>query len=392
MSRRAAAVLTAMMIFGGAGAAPASAHQSPGNCLVNGIDLELAKSGNVFRQGDTITFTIAVSNLDKPLVGISCDITGALIGFNPPNADGKADNDLTHPPKVVLVPTRDYLNGFALQVMGTYNWVVNLNPGVTSAIAVTTVSGTLHDGVPDTSFAEIGKSLTFTVTNPVLHIDKVGSITAGLAPQNVTYTYVVRNDSTTPVPMNNVKVSDNLCANPTYVGGDNGDGLLSNSESWTFTCTTLHQAPGVYTNTAQACANSTVPGDTTRPVCSNQATWTVTLTKPAGGVKGAQAVKPSQKACVSVPTHLRLRARELTRVRVHVALNGKDIPGSVVKIRGVGISKSKKTGKHGIVTFRVRAKRSGRLTVSSDHCIPAARISVKPARRVVAPVLPQVTG
>jgi len=79
-------------------------------------------------------------------------------------------------------------------------------------------------------------------------------------------------------------------------------------------------------------------------------------------------------------------------VRVHVALNGKDIPNSVVKIKGVGISRSKKTGKHGIVNFRVRAKRSGRLTVKSDHCIPAARISVKPARRVVAPVLPQVTG
>jgi uncharacterized repeat protein (TIGR01451 family) len=391
MSRRAVILLSAIVIWGAAGAAPASAHQSPANCLVNGIDLELAKSGNVFRQGDTITFTIAVSNLDKPLVGISCDITGALIGFNPPTPDGKADNDLTHPPKVVLVPTRDYLNGFALQVMGTYNWVVNLNPGVTSAIAVTTVSGTLHDGVPDTSFAEIGKSLTFTVTNPVLHLDKVGSITAGQAPQNVTYTYVVRNDSTTPVPMNNVTVSDNLCTNPAYVAGDNGDQLLSNGESWTFSCTMLHQAAGVYTNTAQACAKSTVPGDTTRPVCSNQAQWTVTLTAPPkGAVKGATAKSP--KRCVSLPTSLKVRAKELTRVRVHVRENGKNIAKSVVKLRGPGIKRSGKTGKHGVVTFRVRAKHSGRLVISSDHCVPAARISVKPARRVVAPRLPQVTG
>jgi uncharacterized repeat protein (TIGR01451 family) len=390
MLRRAVLLVTAMVIGGAATAAPASAHQSPGNCLVNGIDLELAKSGNIFRQGDTITFTVAVSNVNKPQVGVACDITGALIGFNPPTPDGKADNNLLVPPKVVLVPTRDYLNGFPLQVMGTYNWVVNLNPGVTTATAVTTVAGTLHDGVPDTSFAEIGKSISFTITNPKLSITKVGSIQSGQAPQNVTYTYVVRNDSTTPVPMNNVKVTDDKCANPTYVGGDNGDNLLSNGESWTFSCTSLLQAAGVYTNTASACADSTVPGDTTRPVCSPPATWTVTLTAPPQP-KGA--VKPAE-ACVSVAsTHLKVRARELNTVRVRVRLHGKNIAKSKVKITGPGgLKRTGLTNKKGMVTFRVRPRKSGRLTITSDQCAVKAKVSIKPARRVVAPALPEVTG
>ena len=394
MWRRAVLVM-AVVAFGAVNAAPASAHRSPGNCLVNGIDLELAKSGQVFRPGDTVTFTIAVSNVDKPLLGVSCDITGAAIGFNPPNPDGSADNNLAHPPVVVMVPTRDYLNGFPLQVMGTYNWVVNLNPGVTFATAVTTVAGTLHDGVPDTTFAEIGKSIGFTVTNPVLSITKVGSIQSGQAPQNVTYTYVVRNDSTTPVPMNNVTVSDDKCANPTYVAGDNGDNLLSNGESWTFTCSSLLQAAGVYTNTASACANSTVPGDTTRPVCSKPATWTVTLTSPPpppkGAVKGASAASP--KRCTVTPTtHVKVRARELSTVRVRVRVNGKNVAKSLVHVRGAGVRKKARTNKKGMVTFHVRPKKTGRLRISSDKCGVAARLSVKPARQVVSPALPEVTG
>jgi uncharacterized repeat protein (TIGR01451 family) len=226
------------------------------------------------------------------------------------------------------------------------------------------------------------------VTNPKLNITKVGSISAGQAPQNVTYTYIVRNDSTTPVAMKDIVVSDDKCANPTLVGGDNGDGLLSNGESWTYTCTSLLQAAGVYTNTASACATSTVPGDTTRPVCSPPATWTVTLTAPPkGAVKAASA-------CVSVASqHLKVRAREINTVRVRVRVNGKNIARSKVRIHGpAGLKKTGVTNRKGMVTFVVRPKKSGRLTITSDQCAVKAKVSVKPARRVVAPALPEVTG
>jgi uncharacterized repeat protein (TIGR01451 family) len=236
------------------------------------------------------------------------------------------------------------------------------------------------------------KTIGFSVTNPKLTLTKVGSIQSGQAPQNVVYTYVVRNDSTTPVPMNNVRVTDDKCANPTYASGDNGDGLLSNGEAWTFTCTSLLQAPGVYTNTATACANSTVPGDTTRPVCSPPATWTVTLTAPPkSAVKGASAGSP--KRCVTLPsTRLKVRARELSTVRVRVRVNGRNVARSLVHVRGAGVSKTGRTDKNGMVTFQVRPKKTGRLRISSDQCGIAARLSVKPARQVVSPGLPEVTG
>jgi uncharacterized repeat protein (TIGR01451 family) len=381
-----------MGMWGTAGAAPASAHPSPAGCRANGLDLTLAESvdsPDVLRQGDTVRFLIGIQNTNNNL-GTPCDVTGASIGIALPGADGTFNPDPAA--AVAVVPPADYPSMIGFKLVGTYAWVVNTNPNVENVFAEARASGTLHVTTPDHTFSNIVKDIGFQVTNPVLHIDKVGSITAGQAPQNVSYTYVVRNDSTTPVPMNKVTVSDNLCANATYVGGDAGDGLLANGEAWTYSCTKLHQAPGVYTNVAQACAYSTVPGDTTRPVCSNQAQWTVTLTAPPkSGVQGASVTK-SPKRCVSVPTSLKVRARELTTVRVHVALNGKNIPQSVVKLSGVGINRTGKTGKHGVVTFRVRPKRSGRLVISSDHCVPAARVSVKPARQVVAPRLPQVTG
>jgi uncharacterized repeat protein (TIGR01451 family) len=390
MFRRAVLLVTAIGVCGVLGSAPARADVSPAGCLVNGLNLTLAKSGQIFRQGDTITFTVYADNVNQPLGGTSCDVTGATIGFNPPNPDGTENQDVNAPTAITVATNQNFLNPFTFKQVATFPWVVNLNPAVTSALALAVVHGSIHDLNPTRAFAKIGKDLGFEVTNPKLNITKVGSISAGQAPQNVTYTYVVTNTSTTPVPMNSVVVSDDKCANPTYVGGDGGDGLLANGESWTYTCTSLLQAAGVYTNTASACAHSTVPGDTTRPVCSPPATWTVTLTAPPapkGAVKAASA-------CVSVAAqHLKVRAREINTVRVRVRVNGKNIASSKVKIHGpAGLKKTGVTNRKGMVTFVVRPKKSGRLTITSDQCAVKAKISVKPARRVVAPALPEVTG
>jgi uncharacterized repeat protein (TIGR01451 family) len=390
MGRRAVLLLMAMTAFGALIASPASAHPSPVGCRANGIDLTLGKSvdsPSVLRQGDTITFLVAIANTNNVL-GVPCDVTGAKVGMAPPTPDGKANLDPAAP-STPVVTNQSYPSLFAAKQIGSISWVVNLNPTVEYAYALARVSGILHDTAQDSAFADVVKTIGFQVSNPKLSISKVGSIQQGQAPQNVTYTYVVRNDSTTPVPMNNVVVSDDKCANPTYVGGDNGDALLSNGEAWTYTCTSLLQAAGVYTNTASACAHSTVPGDTTRPVCTPPVTWTVTLTAPPpkGAVKAASA-------CLSVASqHLKVRAREINTVRVRVRVNGKNIARSKVKIHGpAGLKKTGVTNRKGMVTFVVRPKKSGRLTITSDKCAVKARVSVKPARRVVAPALPEVTG
>ena len=39
-----------------------SRHRTPGNCLVNGIDLVLFESSTIVRPGDTMTFNVGVQN------------------------------------------------------------------------------------------------------------------------------------------------------------------------------------------------------------------------------------------------------------------------------------------------------------------------------------------
>jgi hypothetical protein len=375
------------------GAAPASAHESPRGCLVNGIDLPLFESSTIVRPGDTMTFKVGVQN-NNALFGTPCDITGANVGFRLPTASGRYDPAST-PINVALNQSFPSMAG-PRQMGADITWVVKFtDPRTTFGAAQATVRGALHITDPDQDTGNIIKDISFTVTNPSITIDKTGSITSGQAPQNVTYTYVVTNTSQTVVPMNKVGVRDDLCANPTYASGDNGDGLLSNGERWTFTCTTLHQAPGTYTNTATACAISTVDA---RDVCSPPDTWTVTLTPPPappappvpqGGVK---PVSVAQAPCtLSRANKVTVRARQLNTIRVRV--RHVDVGTKVtLKLPGVKKKKTAKVAKNGIATFRVRPKKSGRATIEAAECSDVERLSVKPARRTVARRAPRVTG
>jgi uncharacterized repeat protein (TIGR01451 family) len=369
-----------------AAASPASAHPSPGNCLANGIDLTLGKNAQVLRQGDTIRFLIGVQNTNTAF-GLPCDVTGASALIYLPTARGLYN---LAAPSATVVSSQAFPSGALFRQVGAYDWVVNLDPDVTFAYARAQISGTLHDTDPDHTFADIVKDIGFTVTNPKLTLSKIGSIQAGQAPQNVTYTYLVRNDSTTAVPMDRVTVSDDICQGPTYVGGDNGDNVLSNNETWTYTCSMLHQAPGVYTNTANACAYSKVPGDTTRPVCAPPAKWTVTLTGPPPQV----AVKPvsvSQAPCTLARVNsTTVRARQLNTIKVRA----RNLPaGTTLTLTLPGGKKvTAKTDKNLVATFRVRPTKTGTARVSSGDCTDIERLSIKPARRVVAQRAPRVTG
>lgn len=369
-------------------AAPASAHRSPANCLANGLDLTLGKNAQVLRQGDTITFTIGIQNTIAVL-GPPCDITGATVAIYLPQPNGSYQGS----PRITLDPaSQDFPAGFAFRQIGVYPWVVNLDPRVEYAYARAGVRGTLHDTAPDHTFAEITKDLGFTVTNPSLSLDKTGSISSGQAPQNVTYTYVVTNTSQTPVPMDRVAVSDDLCTSPTYASGDNGDGVLSNGEAWTFTCAALHQAAGTYTNTATACAYSKVPDDTTRPVCSPPDTWTVVLTPPpAQPVSDVRPQSVNQAPCtLAAPKKITVRARQLNTIRVTTR---RVDAGSRVTITLPGGKKvSAKTNKSGVATLRVRPPKTGRATIRAANCSDVERLTVRAARRTVSQRAPRVTG
>jgi hypothetical protein len=337
-----------------------------------------------------MTFKVGVQN-NNNLFGVPCDVTGANIGFRLPSSSGRYDPAST-PINLALNQAFPSMVG-ARQIGPDLTWVVNLtNPRETFGAAQATVRGTLHVTNPDQDTGFITKDISFTVTNPSLTIDKTGSITNGQAPQNVTYTYVVTNTSQTVVPMNQVGVRDDLCANPTYASGDNGDGLLSNGERWTYTCTTLHQAPGVYTNTATACAMSTVDG---REVCSPPDTWTVTLTPPPPAPVPQVAVKPTtaaQAPCtLSTPKGLRVRAGQLNTIRVRV--RNVDAGSKVtLKLPGTKKNYTAKTNSKGVATLKVRPKKSGRARLTVAECSKVERLTVRPARRVVAQRNPRVTG
>lgn len=391
MRRRTVLVVALAMVGSLLASNSASAHRSPGNCQVNGIDLVLYESATIVRPGDTMTFRVGVQN-NNTLFGVPCDITHAHIKFRLPTSTGRYNPAA---PAIDVAVNQSFPSMAGPRQLGRdYTWVVNVaDPRAFTGAAQASIEGKLHVTAADPDFAAIVKDISFTITNPSLTIDKVGSITSGQAPQNVTYTYVVTNTSQTVVPMNRVGVRDDLCANPTYVSGDNGDRLLSNGEKWTFTCSALHQDPGVYTNTATACAISTVDG---REVCSPPDTWTVTLTPPPPPPPAPQVdVKPTTAAqgpcTLSTPKSLRVRAKQLNTIRVRV--RNVDAGSRVtIKLPGTKKTVSAKTDENGRATLRVRPRKSGRATIRVAECSEVERLTVRPARRTVAQRNPRVTG
>src|SRR5258707_1246205 len=76
----------------------AFASQSPGTCNANNLTVNISKNGNNLKNGQSVTFTISVSNPNDPT---TCDLTLGPAGliFNCPGPLGLADGTQT-----VLVP------------------------------------------------------------------------------------------------------------------------------------------------------------------------------------------------------------------------------------------------------------------------------------------------
>ena len=376
--KRRAVLVTAVVAFGAVGAAPARADQTPAGCSKNALALDISKDKTIVRQGDVVTYGISIGNASPG--GGECNYTGVSVDFAVPGGQ----------PQVVAT-NLNLPAGTALHQIATVQYTV---PAVSSPVDLVPhghAVGTLHDAAVNHA-GEVTKSVGTTAFVPAMALTKTGSTTAGVAPQTVTFTYTRTNTSPVSADLPNIPiaspaVSDNLCAPLSYVAGDaNANTLLDVGETWTYTCTTAYKAAGCYTNVATA--SGTVTTDN-RPTSAGPASWTVCVTPPKSAVKGASA----SSRCVTLPSRsLKVRARELSTVRVRVRLNGKNIAKSLVHVRGAGVSKTARTNKHGMVTFRLRPKKTGRIRISSDQCAVAARLSVKPARQVVSPALPEVTG
>lgn len=376
-----------MLIATLATAAPAAAQlpaaESPTGCTANRFDYDIIADRVTFRVGDTINFTVEIDNVG----GAACDVGSLVLSFRYPGPDGTASGSTVALPNPALLKAGQTTLSF-----GPFPHVAAINDGVPGLVA--NISGAAGAYLFDTLRTPlfITKNISVRRTAPSLTIDKTGSITAGLAPQSVTYSYVVTNTSQTPVPMREVKVSDDLCSGAAYASGDNGDGLLSNGENWTFTCVSLHQAAGTYTNTAKACAISNVDN---REVCSPPDTWTVVLTPPPPAAPAPDAgVKPAsatQAPCdIASPTGLKVRAKELTTIRVRVR-NVDAGSEARITLPGGKVLRAK-VNSSGVATFKVRPPKSGRATIRIAECGDVARFTVRQARQVQTRRAPRVTG
>lgn len=229
---------------------PVAADQSPAGCSQNNLTVDIGKSRTVVRNGDTVSYTVSVSNLDSAQ-GAACDLTGAQVVFIAPAADGTPTGART-----VLATNVDYPAGTTMTVLGTIPYVVAANPGVSDTVAEAMATGVLHDA-PVNDSADVVKTLGTTVTQP--HTTLSASVTVTNSSlkaqaQNVAqYTYTETNNSSTPDGLSGVTVTDDACAPVKLVsGGANGGTVLGPGQTWTFTCSRVLPRPGVYVDHVQA--------------------------------------------------------------------------------------------------------------------------------------------
>jgi hypothetical protein len=250
------AVWLVVLVIGGAGgmALPASlarADQTPAGCTQNNLVLNIGRDITVVRNGDTIHYTVSVSNLNSAQ-GPACNISDASVVFTAPAADGTPTGA-----KTVLATAVNFPAGTTPTVLGTIPYVVAVNPGVTDTVAAAAAAGVLHDA-PVNDQANVNKTLGSTITQPHTSL----AVTVALSPSSplkavspmvAHYTYVERNDSTTPAPMVSETVSDAGCAPVTYVRGDtNGNHILDPGEAWIYQCTRTLPGAGTFTDAARA--------------------------------------------------------------------------------------------------------------------------------------------
>ena len=385
MRRRTLLVSLMVGVGGMIAAAPASAQQSPGGCTNNGLDVDINRDRTLVKNGDVINYRVDVDNVGNNV----CDVSNISLWLYLPAPDGTSTGQALQ-----LTNRQGYKAGASGISFGPFSYVVNANPGISRLEArVTVVDGFLHDGDPF-SDVDINKTIGSTIPKPAIEVDKVGSIQSGQAPATVTYTFTVYNRTSPPAPLANVSLSDSLCSGAAYTSGDNGDGILQPAEAWVYTCTMTHPTPGEYPNTASACGqlylNGSAGGD---KVCDTD-DWKVTLTPPPPPPAPQVAVKPAsatQAPCtLSTPKGLTVRAGQLNTIKVTV--RNVDAGSKVSLTIPGGKVVSAKTDKKGLATLRVRPTKTGRATIKVAECSKVKRLTVRPARRVAAKRVPQVTG
>jgi len=159
MKKQKLAVIAAALTLLVSVASPVSAIQSPSGCNSNRLNLSLIKDKTAVQQGEVITYTVTVTNVDSA-PAIACDIDNATVTVRLPAADGTPTGTL-----ITLATGANYPAGFTQTTVGTTTYTVATNPGVTDIVAEARVSGVLHDAPVDHA-AEIIKTVGTAIITP----------------------------------------------------------------------------------------------------------------------------------------------------------------------------------------------------------------------------------
>jgi hypothetical protein len=237
-------LLVAFLLTGAALPTTAQAHQSPPGCAANGADLSLSRNRATVRPGQTVTYTVAVSNAGAG----ACDVTDAKATFTAPTGD-----------PVTLEEHRALLSGSPLATIGSPAWPVPADQPAGQALASADLTGVLHDAPTDHTVA-IAKTLGVDVVVPKLAATLTAVPATGVAPLKVTFHLKVANLSAPEAPLTSLDIDHPGCDAPAYAGGDeDGDGELDTTEEWEFTCTRTFDA-GEYSGGATVAAVSPLDG------------------------------------------------------------------------------------------------------------------------------------
>jgi uncharacterized repeat protein (TIGR01451 family) len=145
-------VLGVALVIGGS---LAEASQSPAGCSANGVALDLIKSAaGTVTNGETVTYTVNLGNGG----GASCDASNIVIKGFCPDASGNPTILNKTFPTISSLPNPT--TGFTV---GTFDCVVSLNDGLSTATARDSLTGLLHDNTLVDDQMSISKDLSVNV-------------------------------------------------------------------------------------------------------------------------------------------------------------------------------------------------------------------------------------
>jgi hypothetical protein len=249
-------------------AAPAAAHVDPPGCVNSDLQLNVTADKSSVRPNEPIAFTVTASNDSAG----ACNITAATVTLRLPSATGTTTGELK-----TLTTTGSYAAGSSGTVVGTVPYTVAVNAGVSALAVRANATFTVHTGAPDESDTA-QRSLGVTVSQPSLTLSATPSPTSGIVPLTSTIGYLLKNTSSTTVPVTNPAIVDGGCATVTRTGGDtDGDNVLDNGEGWTYTCQLKLTRPSEVHATVVASGLDSVDG---RTVSAPNASWTVSASAP----------------------------------------------------------------------------------------------------------------